>query len=161
MGESIAQCAAAWQRHLPKELFRSNGHSIANVAGALLIGIRLACRANSARPRCAKRYSKQRHNSNHRKRARHFCAAYEPIDRIKVFDRDLWRCQICRKRTPKKLMGTFKDNAPEVDHRIPMALGGGHVWENVQCACRRCNQEKGGTKIVGQLPLFDNPNSIG
>lgn len=60
-----------------------------------------------------------------------------------VFDRAGWRCQICQEPTPLELSGSREDRAPEIDHVIPMAAGGGHVWPNVQCACRKCNNEKG------------------
>ena len=93
---------------------------------------------------------------NNRRRARHHGVEYESIPVKQVFERDGWRCQICGRKTPKRLRGTIKPNAPELDHRIPMAMGGGHVWGNVQCACRECNQRKGGTASHGQMPLFIN-----
>lgn len=112
-------------------------------------------------PKCLKRSAKKdRSQSNHRKRARHFKVAYEPVNRLKVFERDEWKCQVCGRKTPKRLMGTFEPNAPELDHRVPMAMGGGHTWDNVQCACRSCNGAKGGTVIKGQLPLFANPGAF-
>lgn len=78
--------------------------------------------------------------------------AGELIDPIAVFDRDRWTCQLCGKRTPKRLRGQMVPDAPELDHIIPLALGGGHLWSNVQCACRACNGSKGAT-IKGQLGL--------
>lgn len=62
----------------------------------------------------------------------------------------------CGKPTPLKLRGTCKPRAPEIDHRVPIAMGGAHTYDNVQCACRECNQRKGGTVIVGQLPLLSH-----
>jgi len=91
---------------------------------------------------------------NHRKRARYHGVAYEPVNRLKLFERDRWRCQVCGVKTPKRLMATCEPNAPEMDHRIPMAMGGPHTWANCQTACRKCNAQKGATIIVGQLPLF-------
>ena len=74
-------------------------------------------------------------------------------DPTRGLDRDGWRCQICGAKTTRQKRGTCDDRAPELDHRMPMALGGPHAWDNVQCACRRCNQDKGGTKILGQMSL--------
>lgn len=108
---------------------------------------RVFCSADCRRKE-AKRVRKHRH------RARHRGVAYEAIDPIKVFNRDGWRCQVCGCKTPKRLRGSIKHNAPELDHRVPMALGGGHTWANVQCCCRQCNSDKGSTVVVGQLPLF-------
>lgn len=110
----------------------------------------------AAKRRCYKCSRKvSRRFRRHRDRAKHFGVAYEPINPIKVFERDAWRCQMCGVKTPKKLRGSFKPNAPELDHRIPMALGGPHTWGNVQCSCRRCNMEKGASRALGQMQLFD------
>ncbi|WP_415869521.1 HNH endonuclease [Burkholderia ubonensis] len=35
---------------------------------------------------------------------------------------------------------------------VPLAMGGAHLPENVQCACRKCNGEKGAS-ARGQLWL--------
>jgi hypothetical protein len=102
--------------------------------------------------KCQRR--KFRHLRKPKKRADHYGVEHEPIDPLKVLERDGWRCQVCGVKTPKRFRGTPKPNAPEVDHRIPLAMGGGHTWDNVQCCCRSCNLEKGGTKARGQLSLF-------
>jgi hypothetical protein len=93
-------------------------------------------------------------HGTHRRRARNAGVVYEPIDRLKVFNRDGWRCQVCGAKTPKRSLGTTRPDAPELDHRIPFALKGSHTWANVQCCCRRCNGTKAGSKIEGQLNLF-------
>lgn len=100
---------------------------------------------------------RDRADRKHRSKARKRGLPNENVIRDKVFDRDGWRCQVCGDKTPKRLKGTLGPKAPELDHRIPMALGGGHTYSNVQCACRACNQAKSGTRIVGQLPLWPNP----
>lgn len=76
--------------------------------------------------------------------------AFDPID---VLRRDKWRCQLCGVRTPKKLRGTWELNAPELDHIVPLSMGGEHSMRNSQCLCRKCNSEKGAT-TRGQLRLF-------
>ena len=40
--------------------------------------------------------------------------------------------------------------ADTIDHIVPRAKGGRHVWENVVAACRRCNHKKG-NKTLEQL----------
>lgn len=97
----------------------------------------------------------------HRKRASHYGVRYEPINTIAVFERDGWRCQVCGVRTPRSKRGTFADNAPELDHRVPMSRGGPHTWDNVQCCCRSCNIKKGNRSIVGQMNLFCDPMTWG
>jgi len=68
---------------------------------------------------------------------------YERIDPIKIFKRDNWKCKLCDIDTPRTLRGTIEDNAPELDHIMPLALGGSHTANNVQCLCRKCNCDKG------------------
>ena len=91
------------------------------------------------------------------RRARIRGVEHERINPLRLFDRDGWHCQICGIATPKKLRGTYNKRAPELDHRIPIAMGGGHTWSNVQLACRSCNARKGGHTVVGQLPLIAHP----
>lgn len=82
------------------------------------------------------------------------CKEARAIDPIAVFDRDGWRCQICLQPTPKKLRGTYKDKAPELDHIVPIAKGGLHVWDNLQCTCRSCNAAKSDKAPAGRMGLF-------
>lgn len=89
-----------------------------------------------------------------RDRARHAGVAYEPVNRLFVFARDKWRCQLCGCSTPKSLKGKNQPRSPELDHIVPLAMGGPHTYANVQCACRECNQEKGGYRAMGQVPLL-------
>ncbi len=47
-----------------------------------------------------------------------------------IFARDRHRCQYC-------------DGAAEtLDHVVPRSRGGGHTWDNLVAACRRCNAAK-------------------
>lgn len=77
----------------------------------------------------------------------------ERVDPTRVFDRDAWKCGSCGKATPKDKRGTYHPRAPELDHIIPVSLGGAHTYSNTQCLCRSCNAKKG-AKIGGQLHLF-------
>ena len=86
------------------------------------------------------------------RRARKRAGIVDSIDPIAVFQRDGWRCQLCGLKTPRARRGTIHPDAPELDHIVPLALGGDHVWHNVQCACRKCNSEKGAS-ARGQLLL--------
>jgi rubrerythrin len=67
----------------------------------------------------------------------------EAVNPYVVFHKAGWKCQICGVDTPRRLRGTYEPNAPELDHIVPLAKGGGHTWANVQCSCRRCNGAKG------------------
>lgn len=94
----------------------------------------------------------QRRASKARRRAMERTVNAETFDPLEVLARDGWRCHICGVRTPKRLRGTYADNAPELDHIVPLSAGGQHTRLNTACACRRCNIAKGGT-VKGQLRL--------
>lgn len=85
-------------------------------------------------------------------RARKFGVARRYFNELHILERDGWRCQLCGVSTPKRLRGTRDDRAPELDHIVPLSVGGAHLPENVQCACRRCNQQKR-AKARGQMKL--------
>jgi len=91
-----------------------------------------------------------------RKRARKHGVDYEPVVVVSVFNRDGWTCQICGVKTPSAAKGKNKPNSPELDHRVPISKGGGHTYDNVQCACRKCNGAKGNRNEAGQMPLFSH-----
>jgi 5-methylcytosine-specific restriction endonuclease McrA len=100
---------------------------------------------------CLTRYNRPQKKA--RKRAKENGVYYEYVNPLKVFKRDGWRCQLCGRKLKPKDRGTLKDAAPELDHIIPWASGGEHSYRNTQCACRKCNSEKGAREL-GQLRLF-------
>jgi 5-methylcytosine-specific restriction endonuclease McrA len=55
------------------------------------------------------------------------------LTRKNVITRDDHRCQYC---------GIIR-GAMTIDHVIPKKLGGADTWENMVCACVRCNNKKG------------------
>lgn len=110
--------------------------------------------------RKARRKRRKEYGKHWRKRCRVLGLPYEPVVSTVIFDRDKWRCQICGDKTPERLRGTQNPRAPTLDHRIPLSRGGGHLYSNLQCACRQCNTKKGNRVVIGQLPLFNNPKEI-
>ena len=58
------------------------------------------------------------------------------LNRRNLFARDGNRCQYCGKR--------FASSELSIDHVNPTCMGGETTWENVVCACVRCNVRKGG-----------------
>lgn len=100
---------------------------------------------------CRNRNSKR--TARKRERALLRQAQVEPVNPIKVFERDGWRCCRCGTRTPRRLRGTYNDRAPEMDHIEPLSQGGEHSYRNTQCLCRKCNAAKS-DGAGGQLRLF-------
>ena len=58
------------------------------------------------------------------------------FNRRNIFARDHNRCQYCGKHKPTSELS--------LDHVIPRTRGGKTAWENVVCACVKCNVKKGG-----------------
>ena len=58
------------------------------------------------------------------------------LNRRNLFARDRNQCQYCGKH--------FTTSELSIDHVVPRALGGQDTWENLVCACVRCNARKGG-----------------
>jgi len=73
---------------------------------------------------------------------------WQSIDPVKVFERDGWECYLCGIDTPKHLRGTHDPQSPEMDHIRPISRDGTHTWDNVACACRKCNQKKSAQQVM-------------
>jgi 5-methylcytosine-specific restriction endonuclease McrA len=77
----------------------------------------------------------------------------EPVRRWRIFERDGYRCHICRRKTDKA-KAVPHPRAPTIDHLIPIALGGRHEPANVACACFQCNSAKSHLLAGDQLALI-------
>lgn len=97
-------------------------------------------RSSFCSPACQKR--QHRRISKALRRARGRKTTTERFDPLEVLRRDRYRCQLCGRATPSRLRGRMVDNAPELDHIVPLAQGGAHTYDNTQCACRACNITK-------------------
>lgn len=64
------------------------------------------------------------------------------INRIAIFERDGWVCQLCFRPTERAAQVPHL-LAPTIDHIIPLAVGGPHEPANAQCAHYSCNSAKG------------------
>jgi 5-methylcytosine-specific restriction endonuclease McrA len=72
------------------------------------------------------------------------------LNRRNLFARDQNRCQYCGKRYPASELS--------LDHIVPRSQGGTTCWENVVCACVRCNVRKGGrTPTQAHMRLITAP----
>jgi hypothetical protein len=96
---------------------------------------------------------KNRTADSHRHRARRYGVEYEPVNVMKVFARDGWRCGICGKKVNRRLKHPHPRSA-SIDCKVPMALGGGYTYLNTQCAHFICNSTKSHTGTGDQLALL-------
>lgn len=72
------------------------------------------------------------------------------LSRRNLFARDGNRCQYCGKKFPPSEL--------TIDHVLPRSQGGKTTWDNVVCACVRCNVAKGGrTPEQARLKLVSVP----
>jgi hypothetical protein len=113
--------------------------------GTIINGTKSKLRCKVCNSKRARRRTKELYGSfaKDRDRAKKYGVKYEYFQTKEIFIRDKWRCQSCGIDTPFSLKGTNADNAPELDHIVPMANGGSHVRTNAQCLCRGCNGWKG------------------
>jgi 5-methylcytosine-specific restriction endonuclease McrA len=60
------------------------------------------------------------------------------LTRRNIYARDRNRCQYCGKRYPSSELS--------LDHVLPRSHGGQTTWNNIVCACVKCNVRKGGQR---------------
>ncbi len=73
------------------------------------------------------------------------------LNRRNIFARDENRCQYCGKRFPTSELS--------LDHVVPRSQGGAATWENLVCACVKCNVRKGGrTPSQSNMHLVRHPS---
>ena len=72
------------------------------------------------------------------------------LNRHGVLARDGYRCQYCGRRLASMKLS--------LDHVIPRSRGGMDTWENIVCACLKCNVRKGGrTPREAHMRLIRKP----
>ncbi|MFO0892887.1 MAG: HNH endonuclease [Isosphaeraceae bacterium] len=72
------------------------------------------------------------------------------FNRRNLFARDGNRCQYCGRKFPSSELS--------LDHVVPRSRGGGATWENIVCACLKCNVRKGGrTPSEAGMRLYREP----
>ncbi len=77
-------------------------------------------------------------------------AAGVKLNRRNLFARDQNRCQYCGHKYPSSELS--------LDHVVPRSQGGTNSWENIVCACVRCNVRKGGrTPEQANMRLITKP----
>jgi hypothetical protein len=81
------------------------------------------------------------------KRARdNGCLIINTFDRVEVFDRDGWLCQMCGITCTEPDPYTL--TSATVDHVIPLSKQGDHSLANTQTCCLSCNSSKADRKAT-------------
>lgn len=77
----------------------------------------------------------------HKGRAKLHNVDYEPVDRLRVMERDNWVCGICY--DPIDPNAQYPDLlSPSLDHVLPLSRGGAHTYANTQASHLGCNLMK-------------------
>ncbi len=72
------------------------------------------------------------------------------FNRRNLYARDSNRCQYCGHR--------YSTTELSLDHVVPRSQGGPSSWENIVCACLKCNIKKGGrTPVQAGMALIRKP----
>ncbi|GMU33636.1 MAG: HNH endonuclease [Planctomycetia bacterium] len=72
------------------------------------------------------------------------------FNRRNLYARDENRCQYCGKK--------HSTTELSLDHVVPRSMGGKTSWENIVCACLKCNIRKGGrTPEMAGMHLISTP----
>lgn len=128
--------------------------------GVTLVGTRaVTCHGcgtafTAARPEarwCSKRCA-NRHWGAVRARQRGQASGAKYTD-LQIFERDRWRCHLCKKRVRRNVDRTHPDGAT-IDHLIPVAQSGLDEPANVATAHWKCNRSKGVRAMGEQLALL-------
>lgn len=140
---------------------QGNGKSC-EVCGAVLFGRQLVtcsrtCRNQRLRQSGAFKDARQRYRATDkgracqdRRRARKREAFVAEVNRTEIFARDNWTCLLCGQPVDRRVVAP-ELLAPTLDHIIPLARGGTHEPENVQCAHFICNSRKGSRTPTPEL----------
>jgi len=72
------------------------------------------------------------------------------LNRRNIFARDHNQCQYCGR--------SFSSSELSLDHVTPRSQGGRDSWQNLVCACTKCNAKKGGrTPVQAHMKLIRDP----
>ena len=78
-----------------------------------------------------------------------------------VYDKAGGHCRYCGKKLSWVNYGTPNGRgAWEVDHSVPVALGGTHYLSNLWPSCIECNREKGTMTGPQYMRLFQEPRRL-
>jgi 5-methylcytosine-specific restriction endonuclease McrA len=86
-------------------------------------------------------YTPAKRAADTRRRTRIQGQTVDPFDPQMVFQRDRWKCGICRKKIDRELK--YPDPmSVSLDHIVPVSLGGPHTPANTRASHLRCNLQR-------------------
>jgi hypothetical protein len=106
--------------------------------------------SKSCRSEYAKDYERR---LGHERRAKQASVTFERFSPTYILERDKYICQACGAKTKPNTKPTHP-LYPNVDHIVPLSMGGEHSKKNCRCVCRTCNSKKCNRTLNDQLLLF-------
>lgn len=104
---------------------------------------------------------RERRRTNRRRKQIKLGAEFsEPsFDRLKIFARDAWRCQLCGQTVQDSEPAAM--NSATIRLRVAIQLGGRYSFDNCETACRQCNG-RAAALVARSLsnPSFTLPRSL-
>lgn len=105
-------------------------------------------------PQCVKESEKEhKHELEHLRRRRKRDAYVKRVIRRRIYERDAWKCGICRRKVDPSLEVPHP-LAKTIDHIVPISQGGTHEPRNVRLAHFICNSQRR-DNVIAQLRLTD------
>jgi hypothetical protein len=134
--EHIKQWAAEYRERAADKIKAYNSRY--NRENADAIKARVA-KCNAAKPHL---YNQLHKAAKHRRKVRMTnngpCESFTDLE---IYERDGWRCGLCGATVDRTIVYPNPMSA-SLDHRMPIARGGGHTRDNVQLAHLGCNSRK-------------------
>jgi 5-methylcytosine-specific restriction endonuclease McrA len=90
----------------------------------------------------AKRLKRPIRKNYYSPKRRAIYAKGEKIDHLALFEAHNWICYVCKEQIDRRLRHPNL-MAATVEHILPLALGGKHVWANCAPSHAKCNFERG------------------
>lgn len=77
-----------------------------------------------------------------RRRARKRATQVDDFTNMEIYERDGWRCHICKRQVLTQPRRKRDPLMASLDHIVPLSQGGTHTRDNVACSHLRCNLRK-------------------
>ena len=140
--DEVHVCKVCGKEYTPRQYVESTGGTTFSNPG--YCSVECKKKANNKMTHDARK--RRGVKDNHRHRAKIYGCKYDSsVTLPKVIKRYGLKCAICGEMCDlndhgwNQWMGPM---SPTIDHIVPMAKGGGHVWDNVQIAHAICNSYK-------------------
>ena len=141
--DKVCRCKVCGSKYTPRQYMQSEGLTFFSNVGYCSH----ECKRRAINK--ARKMTPSGKTGNYHMRAKKYgCEYVSGITLKKLIKRDGLRCAICGEMCDLNDRSWSKHSGPmypSIDHIIPMAKGGGHVWSNVQIAHIICNAIKGDT----------------